>query len=230
MAKRSHKAVSAVKERTSSQLEARSFAAEQRTDAMPAAPQPFIPSGIVVRTEGQRMFLHVTGSYAAIAQEIQCRTISSIHDWKTGKRQPNPDARAKLHFAFGIPVEAWDLEPTGTKLPDASPPPHVRLSTLNHCFVLLDTISKQRAHPAVTNAERTKLALAETKILALRAQLERSAELAEIRYIREHPGWIKLRNALTRALLPHPIAAKAVIDVLAKLNLEEETPSDGAAS
>jgi hypothetical protein len=215
----------------SSQLEARSFAAEQRTeDARFAGPTPFIPSGIVVRTEGQRMFLHVTGSYAAIAQEIQCRTISSIHDWKTGKRQPNADARAKMHYSFGIPIESWDLEPSGTKLPDVLPVTgQRRLSTLEHCIVLLDTISKQRSHPALTNPERTKLAIAEAQILALRARLEQSAELAEDRYIREHPGWLKLRDALTRALLPYPIAAKAVLDVLAKLNMGDEAPTNGSA-
>jgi hypothetical protein len=224
MAKRPHKATPASK--------ARNFTSEQRTEDSNAftEPVPFIPSGIVIRTEGQRMFLHVTGSYAAIAQEIQCRTISSIHDWKTGKRQPNADARAKMHYAFGIPIEAWDIEPKGTKLPDALPVTAPRrLSTLDHCITLLDTISKQRVHPALTNAERTKLALAEAQILALRARLEQSAELAEDRYIREHPGWIKLRDALTRALLPYPIAAKAVLDALAKLNMGDEAPTNGAA-
>lgn len=208
-----------------------SFTTEQRGEIEPLG-EPYIPSGIVVRTEGQRMFLHVTGSLAAIAQDLQVRTMSSVHDWKTGKKNPNADARAKIFHAYNIPIEAWDQEPLGTKLPERKDAaPFKRMPTLEHAMLLLEDVHRQRSHPALTNPERAKLMLAEAQILTLRARLEQAAELAEDRIIREHPGFIRLRDALTRALLPYPVAAKAVQEALTKLHLGEEEPStNGAAS
>lgn len=170
------------------------------------------------------MLLSVTGTLAAIAREIGCNHPSTIHHWRYGQKEPNPEMKARLWSAFGIPSRAWSVRPGA--LDEARPPPIETAratapagapSTLEDCLALLDVIRRDRQQEGLLPNERVKLASAEAQILALRARLEQAAEFAESRYVTDHPSWIKLRRAILRALEPHPIAAKAVLEAITKI-------------
>lgn len=194
----------------------------------PRLPPPVDPSSgdghatvaTVVRTEGQRMLLCVTGSLEALAGEIGVKSRQSIADWKAGTKIPNPSARARIHAALGIPAHAWSVMP-GTDLtgrPDLAAPVDAASSpsTLDDCLALLAVIRRDRMQPGLVAGERVKLADAEARILALRARLEQAAELSETRYVRDHPAWQRLHVLLVEALEPHPAAAQAVADAIAR--------------
>jgi len=179
----------------------------------------------VVRSEGQRMLLCVTGSLRAIAAELGCKSTKSILDWRTGEKPPGANARARMWTAFGIPVRAWSVQPGGSLDEPRSTPlelaqaasPVGAPSTLEDCLALLNVIRRDRSQQGLMPSERVKLADAEARILGLRARLEQAAEFAESRYVHEHPSWIRLRRAILHALEPHPAAAKAVVEALASL-------------
>lgn len=170
------------------------------------------------------MLLHVSGSLQAIANEIGARSAQSVLDWRNGKRMPAIEARAAMASAFGIPIEAWSMLPAAdgasssatTVLQDPNAP---LPSTLDACMQLLQIIQRDRNSAGLLPAERVKLADAEARILKLRAELERHAELSEDRYVRDHPAWHRVRKAVAQALLPYPEAARAVADALERLEV-----------
>lgn len=168
------------------------------------------------------MFLAVTGSYAAIASEVGCKSPQTIGNWKAGVKTPNAEARARIEEAFGIPRQTWSLRPGGAL--DAAPlevsqsiAPIGNPSTLEDCLALLTVIRRDRSQTGLMPGERVKLADAEARILGLRSRLEQAAEFAEARYVLEHPAWLRLRRVIVAALEPHPIAAKAVAEAIALL-------------
>ena len=183
----------------------------------------------VLRSEGQRMLLHVTGSLKAIAAAIGCKSPQSVHEWRTGRKSPGTEARAQMFAAFGIPPRAWETRPGGdstsalvTTASGGSPAlaaDDMPATTLEHCMQLLLVIWRERQRPDLLASERIKLTDAETRVLHLRDRLESKAELSEDRFVREHPAWLRLRRALVSALLAHPAAAKAVADALADLGM-----------
>lgn len=178
----------------------------------------------VVRSQGQAMLLQVTGSLAAIGEEVGT-SAQSVHEWRTGRKKPSAQARERIEEAFGIPRKAWAALPgaSSSELATAAPAELVDesapSSSLEHCRQLLDTIRRERMQAGLLPSERVKLATAEAQILALQARLEQAAELSEDRYVREHPTYHKLRSALVAALVPHPAAAQAVAAALAKLDM-----------
>jgi hypothetical protein len=189
--------------------------------ALDASGEPHVK----VRTEGQRMLLHVTGSLQAIAHEVGIKSPQTIHCWKTGAKVPSPHARAQLWAAFGIPVQAWTLKPgalltrpgqlAGEDVALApTPAPETGSTTLDDCMALLAVVQRERSQPGLVASERVKLADAEARILALRSRLEQAAELSELRYVTEHPSWLRLKRTIVKALEPHPVAARAVMDAL----------------
>ena len=173
----------------------------------------------LLRSEGQRMLLHVSGSLAAIAEAIGSKSPQSVLDWRNGTRVPIAAARAQMEAVLGIPIEAWNRLPAtheSNPEPEEQAPP---LATLESCLELLAVIRRDRMVPNLLPGERAKLVDAEARILKLRADLEQRAELSEDRYVREHPGWIRARNEIARVLLQHPAAARAVAEALERLNL-----------
>lgn len=169
------------------------------------------------------MLLAVTGSLKAIAAEIGCKSPAMVHNWRTGAKVPSVESRARMWTAFGIPARAWSVRPGGA----LEPPPPLEVSqatssvgaptTLEDCLALLAVIRRDRNNDGLIPSDRVKLASAEAQILALRARLEQAAEFAEARYVAEHPSWLRLRRAIVKALEPHPIAAKAVIEAIAQV-------------
>lgn len=177
-----------------------------------------------MRSEGQRMLLYVTGSAHAIAAEVSVRSAQSIVDWRSGKRMPSVEARARMQDAFGIPIEAWSQAPSNGEAAAAAPAPLADPnapipSSLEACLSLLSQIQRDRVTPNLLPAERVKLADAEARILKLRADLERSAEFSEDRYVRDHPAWLRVRREIAHALEPFPEAARAVADALERMEL-----------
>jgi transcriptional regulator with XRE-family HTH domain len=187
------------------------------------APPSTVSAAFVLRSEGQRMLLAVTGSLTAIAKDLGCRSPSAIHHYREGKRTPTPEMRARMYTAYGIPVEAWSVRPGGLSEPEAalevaqSAAPAGAPSTLEDCLALLAVIRGERQQRGLLASERVKLATAETQILSLRSRLEQAAEFAEARYVLEHPAWIRLRRVIVQALEPYPDAAKAVRDAIARM-------------
>lgn len=185
--------------------------------------RPGTISHAVVRTEGQRMLLAVTGTLAAIANEIGAKT-PTVHAWKVGAKLPNIQARARMQEAFGIPARAWSIRPGGALVTDPEAPPPETLingaspSTLEDCLALLSVIRRDRTQQGLMPSERVKLADSEARILALRARLEEAEKFAEAKYVTEHPAWLRLKRTILRALEQHPAAARAVADAIANMD------------
>lgn len=178
------------------------------------APQATAP---ILRSEGQRMLLHVSGSLKAIANAIGVKSPQTVLHWRNGRSVPSPEVRAQMQVALGIPIQAWSKRPAGDAsdapdAPDATPG-----STLEECMELLQAIRRDRHQPNLLPGERSKLVDAEARILKLRSDLEARAELAEDRYVREHPAWLQLRNEIADALKEYPEARAAVAEVLERL-------------
>lgn len=188
-----------------------------RTRALPQIPA--MPEQI--RSEGQRMLLHVTGSLAAIAREISPKTSpQSVLEWRNGQRTPSATVRPLVYAALGIPPDAWDKRPAGSPEPEPEPDPGAhRGTTLDDCLTLLALIKRDRNKPDLLPGERVKLVNAEAQVLKLRADLEARAELSEDRYVREHPAWLRARNVISAALKDHPEAARAVATALERMAL-----------
>jgi transcriptional regulator with XRE-family HTH domain len=173
----------------------------------------------MLRTEGQRMLLHVSGSLLNIGKAIGVKSPQTVLRWRNGDRIPTPEIRAKMQIAFGIPIQAWTKHPA-TK--ETDPEPDVATlpqTSLAECMELLTVIRKDRMQPNLLPGERSKLVDAEARILKLRADLEMRQELSEDRYVREHPGWLRVRNEISRTLMAFPEAARAVAEALERLSV-----------
>lgn len=169
-------------------------------------------SQVVIRSEGQARFLQVTGSLAAIAARLTMRSPQSIADWRSGRKVPSPEARARIEGEFGIDAALWDVRPGADteEIADCE----VGATSLDDCINVLKTIQRESKRDGLLAAERVKLADAEARILTLRARLEAAAELSEDRYVRDHPAFRRFCDLVIEALRPHPAAAKAVHEAI----------------
>src|SRR4051812_12955406 len=66
---------------------------------------------MLVRSEGQRLLLLVAGSLGDIAAACRCRSRTNVNDWRNGIKVPDPESRAQLWGAYGIPAIAWSQRP-----------------------------------------------------------------------------------------------------------------------
>lgn len=187
------------------------------------------------KTEGQRQLLTVYGSERTIAEKVGCSRAMVGH-WRRGFRFPSNEQKHKLELLFGIPRRAWDLEPgaeieTIVRRPDPEPKeekpteeaprdPSKLASrakgsdTLTITNAQIEDILEALDDPNLTDSAQSKLRDTLSKALALRARLERDRELLEDRIIRDHPGWLKLKTNILKALESYPAAAKAVIEAI----------------
>jgi hypothetical protein len=166
--------------------------------------------------EGQRLLLKAArhSSLAEVARAVGCRSRENCRSWLHGTKTPNSSSRTKLQRAFAIPRTAWDLLPVGHPSrsvnalnEDQALAQRTRKSsgsTLDDCIALLDDVSARRQQPGLLLKDQIAYAKCETRILALRARLERDVELSEDRYVRQHPGWLRLRNIIFDVLRPYP--------------------------
>jgi transcriptional regulator with XRE-family HTH domain len=169
------------------------------------------------------MLLHVSGSLVAIAKACGVKSPQTVLYWRNGRSIPSPELRAQMQVALGIPIQAWSTRPQG----DAEESPQAAAAaaeslpqtSLEECLELLQVIRRDRHQPNLLPGERTKLVDAEARILKLRADLEMRLELSEDRYVREHPGWLRVRNELSRVLVMYPEAARAVAEAMERLGV-----------
>jgi transcriptional regulator with XRE-family HTH domain len=186
------------------------------------APQPAaVPqaSAPVLRSEGQRMLLHVSGSLLAIAKAVGVKSPQTVLHWRNGRSIPSPELRAQMQVTLGIPIQAWTKRPAGEQQQQAdAASEELPQTSLHECLELLTVIRRDRNQPNLLPGERSKLIDAEARILKLRSDLEQRAELAEDRYVREHPAFLRVRNEIARVLLAFPEAARAVADALERLD------------
>jgi hypothetical protein len=126
-----------------------------------------------------------------------------------------------MQAVLGIPLEAWNRLPATheQQVANALIEPQPALGTLAECMELLAVIRRDRSAPNLLPGERSKLIDAEARILKLRSDLEQRAELSEDRYVRDHPAWLRARNEIARVLVPHPAAARAVVEALERIGL-----------
>jgi transcriptional regulator with XRE-family HTH domain len=169
------------------------------------------------------MLLHVSGSLLAIAKAIGVKSPQTVLHWRNGRSIPSPEVRAQMQVTLGIPIQAWSTRPAGDRENEQQRCP----STSSHRPASQSASSCCRSSgatgtsPTSCPGERTKLVDAEARILKLRADLEMRAELSEDRYVREHPGWLRVRNEIARVLMAYPEAARAVADALERLDAME---------
>lgn len=184
-----------------------------------------------VLSEGQRLLLDAPGTYDELQHRVGAAR-QSILDWRKGTRTPHPTMRKRLLDTLGIPMDAWDQPwraPAAAPVdgapvvPAPAPPPPAPVviggTTIEQCLALLTVIRTDRVQPNLLPSERVKLVDSESKLLKLLADLQSRAELTEDRYVREHPAWIRARNAIAEALKAHPAAAQAVASALDRLGL-----------
>ncbi len=174
-------------------------------------------------TEGRAQLESLDASLRDIAAAAGVSR-STARRWRIGEKVPSPEERQKLRKVFGIPVGAWDSaegrgerEAAPSQEPAAGPyPPRPAgdASTLEHARYLLQCIRVDLVHPDLTITARSKLRSDEARTLGLIAKLERDVELAEARYVQDHPEWRRLKQEILDALKKHPAAAKAVAEAI----------------
>jgi transcriptional regulator with XRE-family HTH domain len=178
----------------------------------------------VVRSEGQRLLLAVTGTLAEIAEAVGCRSRQTVLDWRDGRKVPAAAMRARLFSVYGIQTETWSHRPTalgavvGAALAALDEPEEEDAgsapSTLEDCMTLLKSIRDQRNNKALLPSEIIKLTDSEGRLLALRARLEKDEEMLEDRIVREHPTWQMIKRRIVKVLVEFPDAARAVARAL----------------
>ncbi|MBZ0120873.1 MAG: hypothetical protein K8H88_28015 [Sandaracinaceae bacterium] len=180
------------------------------------------PSGVHVRSEGQRLLQAVPASHAEIAAALGT-TKQAVSYWRRGNKTPDLANRLVLRDRYGIAPDAWEQLPSTAAAgapAAAAPPMPVRTgseTTLDEVELQLAQLHQIQAGSLIAS-ERVRLADAVGKLLALKARLERERELIEDRIVREHPVWKRIRERLTATLRPFPDAARAVAQALEELD------------
>ena len=176
--------------------------------------------------EGQRLLRKAVrrSSLASIARAVGCKSRENCRSWLLGAKTPNSASRTKLERAFGIPPAAWAQLPIGHPArrhqhiggSDTAVEAHSTSngSTLDDCLALLADMRSYRQRAGLLPADQVRYMDCETRILALRARLERDVELSEDRYVREHPAWRRLRDAILVIVRPHPEIMKQLVDAM----------------
>jgi transcriptional regulator with XRE-family HTH domain len=172
------------------------------------------------KTEGQRLLLELAGTEAELAARVGCGAAVVGH-WRRGRRIPGEAHRHKLELLFGIPRRSWDVAAGAEVVPEPEPkvaedaePEADPAATLSIAKAQIDTILEALNDKTLTDGASAKLRDTLSKLLALRARLERDRDLLEDRVVREHPEWARVRAAILGALRPYPDAARAVAEAL----------------
>lgn len=174
-----------------------------KSSTAPAAGDGDVPAGDAPKTEGQRQLLAVDGSLSAIASKLG-GSKQMVSCWRRGTKLPGNANREKLARVYGIESAAWDRAPSEDAAPPAKPAgpapapplPAPTRSTLEEVEHELETLRSLSREPDLTAATRARLSDSRTKLIALRARLEREEELIEDRLVREHPMWLRIRGVL----------------------------------
>ncbi len=173
------------------------------------------------------------GSLAEIAAKIGTAK-QVVHRWRRGEKVPGAGPRLRLRDTYGIAPAAWeqvpDREAVGPPPPPAPPPasrakaaaasaspPRSGKPTLDEVIAELEYLHELRRDENLIASAKVRLSDSISKNLALKARLEREQELLDDRIVREHPMWLRIKDALRGALKPYPDAARAVAEALASV-------------
>lgn len=177
--------------------------------------------GVTVTNEGQRLLLALKAKRAEVADA--CGVSGPlVSQWKSGSKRPTGAARRALADTYGIDPGAWDRAPgttgasslpAGSKAPPALPADGCKPTTLGEVVEQLELLRAMRSEDLV-HSERLKLEDTIQKVSALKARLEREAELFEDRAVKAAPFWRRVRAKIAEALKPYPDAARAVAEAL----------------
>lgn len=140
-------------------------------------------------------------------------------------RSPTGVWRAALLASYGIPIESWDaLASMATvetfsrealvvpsQAPTSPSPSTVPTGSLAEVNAHLSRLRSDLETLKLTSAERSRLSDVYTRALAVKARLEREAEMLEDRIVRDHPAWRRLKAAMFEALHPYPDALRALL-------------------
>lgn len=152
-------------------------------------------------------------SATEISAALRLKSAQSISDWRLGRAIPSPNIRTRIHTTYGIPPRAWGM-PAGAPSAAIVASNDTAPELMAHCVELLSALRADRREPGIGAAVRLRIAATEARLLQIRQQFEAKAELAEDRYVREHPAWRRARALVVDALRDHPAAAKAVVRAL----------------
>jgi hypothetical protein len=190
--------------------------------------------------EGQRLLRKAArqSSLAAVARAVGCKSRENCRCWLQGTKTPNRGSRSKLERAFGIPPSAWEQLPSDhpARLAETQHVQDVAVelnrastgSALDDCLALLADLRSYRQQPGLLLKHRLRYTDCETRILALRARLERDVELSEDRYVHEHPAWRRLQETILSVLRAYPEAMQAMLVALER-NQASAGDRDGSA-
>lgn len=186
---------------------------------------------ITAATEGQRLLREESATTRTIAKRAGV-SAGLAAQWRTGEKLPAEAKRKKLESLFGIPAKSWDRRPTTssstTPAPDASAAADASaieaamragtdLDTLELTNLALASIRATLARGNLSEAASARTQDSLTKLLSLRARLERDQELLDDRIVRDHPQWARIKEAIRNAVEPFPDAARAIHEALEKL-------------
>jgi len=170
------------------------------------------------------MLLQHPDSLSAIARLVggACGK-QSVYEWRSGRKTPAVEMRARMQSALGIPAESWSHKAGRAPSTVASydeidliVPRNAAHTTLADCLELHALIRRERKVDGLLVRERLRVTDAELRILALRARLESAQRLGDASYVRKHPAWKRTERVLVDALAPFPAAAKAVREAIAR--------------
>ena len=162
------------------------------------------------RTEGERRLRAVDESTSQVAARLG-KSKQTVSCWRRGTKLPSPASRALLEEAYGIERTAWDRTPAKVKAKTAKakapkeppakaappPPPRPESPTLLQEVEWELAVLRQLSEDKDLSASvRARLSDSRTKLISLRARLEREQELVEDRLVREHPMWLRIREVL----------------------------------
>lgn len=184
---------------------------------------------ITAATEGQRQLRDLGATTRAIAKRAGV-SVGLAAQWRTGEKLPPEAKRKKLESLFGIPAKSWDRRPeseaptaaaeetsSSTAAAAAVVLPPDGSDTLELTNLALASIRATLARGNLSEAASARTQDSLTKLLSLRARLERDQELLDDRIVRDHPQWARIKEAIRNAVEPFPDAARAIHEALEKL-------------
>lgn len=165
-------------------------------------------------SEGVRLLREIREPLAAIAANIGARSASTVSDYRTNKKSPDPDKREALAKEYGIPTAAWDdlaqdIEPAPTpepnKLGATKAEVEAQLLAVKAALASADTAGSPATRARFTSEMRA--------LLKLRSQIESAGVIDEDR-LAQSEVFRRLVKRAVDALAEHPAARDRLIEVL----------------
>ena len=142
---------------------------------------------------------------------------TTAHNWRSGKKLPGPENRAKILATYSIASEAWDRLPIGPSVgvtDSVTPRSAARLPANARILALVEDIDHEIDRLRESSSARELAALFGQKRQAL-ADVAR-LEPDETKLLGSE-AWQRVRDAILEVLAEHPQVARAVEERLVAL-------------